>query len=445
MNTTFIVKRHYFTLCFCIFCFAFLQAQQKVELPNIIYIMADDMGYADLSCYGQKHYQTPHLDQLASEGMRFTNAYATTPVCTPTRVAFMTGRYPARLTVGLYEPIAEGTKDSLVGLSPAVPSIAQLLHKAGYQTMLVGKWHLGYKPEFSPMANGFDYFFGFHAGATDYITHKNQRGADDLYENDKPVHKEGYLTDLLAAKAVELIKAPHQQPFFLALMFNAPHWPWEARGDQPYADTMRWTQGGSATTYAKMVEALDDAVGSVMKALDDAGLAKETVVIFTSDNGGEKLSDMGPYKGKKMQLWEGGIREPAFIRWPGKIPARSTNDQVVTTMDWTASILALAGAKADAKFPLDGMNIIPICLGQMKPVDRTLYWRVFQRNQNKAMREGKWKYLQDEKGVEYLFDLNTDPTEKNDVKGKNKQVFERLKTKYRQWEASMLKPIPLGG
>ena len=438
-----VLKQNCFFLLLFTLCFLNTQAQKNSH-PNIIYILADDLGYADLSCYGRKDYQTPHLDKLAAEGMRFTNAYASAPVCTPTRVAFMTGRYPARLTVGLYEPIAEGSMDSVVGLSSSVPSIAQLLHKAGYETSLIGKWHLGYKPEFSPIANGFDYFFGFHAGATDYISHKNQRGKDDLYENDKPVKKEGYLTDLLAEKAVELIKAPHTKPFFMALTFNAPHWPWEARGDKAYPDTTSWSSGGSAAIYGKMVQAFDDAVGLVLKALDDANLARQTVVIFTSDNGGEKFSDMGPYKGKKMDLWEGGIREPAFIRWPGKISANASTNQVVTTNDWTASILALAGAKADPKFPLDGVNIIPVFLGQKKPFNRTLYWRVSQRNQNKAMRDGKWKWLQDEKGVEYLFDLETDPFEQHNLKEKEKDEFKKLKKMYQKWEASMLTPILLG-
>jgi arylsulfatase A-like enzyme len=427
-----------------IFCFYVVNAQKKTTRPNIIYMMADDLGFADLSCYGRKDYKTPNLDKLASEGMRFNNAYATAPVCTPTRVAFMTGRYPARLKVGLYEPIAEGSKDSLVGLSSSIPSVARLMHTAGYETLLIGKWHLGYKPEFSPMANGFDYFFGFHAGATDYISHKSQTGADDLYENDQLIHKEGYITDLFSDKAVELIKSKHKKPFFLALTFNAPHWPWQARGDKPYPDTLSWVKGGSKQTYAKMMEALDDAVGNILKALDDAGIAKETVVIFTSDNGGERYSDNGMYKGGKMNLWEGGIREPAFIRWPEKIKPNTSTEQVVATMDWTATILALGMAKADPRFPLDGMNIMPIVLGQKKPVDRTLYWRVFQRNQNKAMRDGKWKYLQDEKENEYLFDLEADPAENKNVKEQYKDVFEKLKKKYQQWEATMLKPIPLG-
>ena len=430
--------KNFFVLVFS-FSAIFTNAQTR---PNIIYMMADDLGYADLSCYGRKDYQTPNLDKLAAEGVKFMNAYAAAPVCTPTRVAFMTGRYPARLTVGLYEPIAESHKDSMVGLSPEIPSMASRLKKSGYETNLVGKWHLGYQPRYSPMRNGFDYFYGFHAGAIDYISH-----TDDLYENEKPIHKEGYLTDIWADKTVEIINKHHSKPFFIAVMFNAPHWPWQGPGDKAYpgARFENWTGGGSPAIYANMVKSLDDAVGKIVKAVDDAGLSNNTVIIFTSDNGGERFSDNGIYKGSKMQLWEGGIREPAFIRWPGKIKENTVTNQVTTTMDWTATILSLARAKQNPKFPLDGMDIMPVIMGKKKEADRTLYWRIFQRKKNKAMREGKWKYLQDEKGNEYLFDLASDPTESNDLKEKEPQVFQKLKQKYAAWEKTVLKPIPLAG
>ena len=426
-------------LVLSIFDSTILIAQKKDSRPNIIYIMTDDMGYADLSCYGRKDYQTPNLDKLCSQGVKFLNAYATAPVCTPTRVAFMTGRYPARLYVGLYEPIAEGHKDSLVGLTPATPSIASLMKKAGYETYLVGKWHLGYQVECSPNRNGFDYFYGFHAGAIDYISHSN-----DLYENETKIEQPGYTTDLWADKAVDLINKKHSKPFFLSVMFNAPHWPWQVPGDKPYpAGFDNWTKGGSPEVYASMMKSLDSAVGRIIKAVDDKKLSNNTVIIFTSDNGGERYSDNGIYKGAKMSLWEGGIREPAFVRWPGKIKENSITSQVMTTMDWTATILSLGGAKPEPKFPLDGIDIMPVLLGKKKEVDRTLYWRIFQRKQNKALRDGKWKWLQDEKGNEYLFDLTNDPKESNDLKEKYKDVFQNLKKKYQQWESIMLKPIPL--
>jgi len=423
-------------LFFFIFSATILSAQTR---PNIIYMMADDLGYADLSCYGRKDYQTPNLDKLCAQGVKFMNAYANAPVCTPTRVAFMTGRYPARLEVGLYEPIAEGHKDSMIGLSPKNPTIGNLLKKAGYETYLVGKWHLGYQPEFSPNKNGFDYFFGFHAGAIDYISHSN-----DLYENETAIHRDGYTTDLWADKAIGIINQKHSKPFFLDVMFNAPRWPWQGPGDKPYPDTMNWTKGGSPAIYAAMMKSLDDAVGRIVKAIDDLKQSNNTVIIFTSDNGGERYSDNGIYKGAKMSLWEGGIREPAFVRWPGKIKENSVTNQVATTFDWTATILSLAEANEDPKFPLDGIDIMPVMLGEKKEMNRTLYWRIFQRNKHKAMREGKWKYLQDEKGNEYLFDLPEDPAEKNNLKDIHPDVFNKLKNEYSAWEKTMLEPIPLG-
>ena|SRR5436189_2011625 len=434
------MRRNIFILLFS-FSFNFLSAQKDAR-PNIIYIMTDDLGYADLSCYGRKDYQTPNLDKLCAQGVKFMNAYAAAPVCTPTRVAFITGRYPARLTVGLYEPIAD---DSLVGLTSETPSIATLLKKAGYETYLVGKWHLGYQPEHTPNKNGFDYFFGFKSGATEYISHTAFRGEPDLYENDKPIEKSGYITDILGEKAIEVIKQRHQKPFFLSLMFSAPHWPWQAPGDKPVApgNGTEWSKGGSPQVYAAMMKSLDDAVGNVVKAIDDLNLSNNTVIIFTSDNGGEKFSDNGIYKGGKMQLWEGGIREPAFVRWTGKLKEASITTQVSTTMDWTATILALAGARADKNFPLDGIDLMPVLTGEKTEVPRTLYWRIFQRRKHYAIRDGSWKWLRDEKGEEYLFDLSVDPSEKNNIKEKFPDAFLKLKNKFIAWEKTVLAPIPL--
>ncbi len=419
-----------------LFCNFAALAQHR---PNIIYIMADDLGYADLSGYGRRDYQTPHLDKLAADGVKFANAYASAPVCTPSRVAFYTGRYPARLQVGLYEPIAEGKNDSLVGLSPNNLSIGKILRRAGYSTYLVGKWHLGYKNDFSPNRNGFDYFFGFHAGAMDYISHSN-----DLYENETPIEVSGYATELWADKAVQLISKKHTQPYFLAVMFNAPHWPWQKPGDKPYpAGIENWTKGGSASIYAAMMKSLDDAVGRIVQAVDQSGERKNTLIIFTSDNGGERFSDNGPYKGSKMTLWEGGIREPAFVRWPGVIKPNTHSNQVITTFDWTSTFAALATAKSPNYFQFDGMDIMPVILGKQKEKDRTLYWRIYQRRKNKAVRDGDWKYLQDEKGNEYLFNLAKDPTEQKNLKDKNKPIFLKLKKQMSQWERRMLTPIPL--
>jgi arylsulfatase A-like enzyme len=424
-----------------IFCFAPCRAQ--VKKPNIIYIMADDLGFADLSSYGRKDYQTPNIDKLAKSGMNFPNAYAAAPVCTPTRTAFITGRYPARTPVGLREPLDWSHRDSAVGLITEYPSMARALHNVGYETFLVGKWHLGFLPEYSPMKHGFDYFYGIHGGGIDYVSHRSPDKDIDLFENDRPIEKEGYLTDILSAKAVELIRKKHDKPFFLAMMFNAPHWPWQSPGDPAYPDTMGWKKGGSRDTYGKMMKSLDDAVGRIIQALKDQELDKNTLIIFTSDNGGERYSDMGPYKGEKMTLWEGGIRVPAMMYWPGRIKAGTTSLQPVITMDWTATILALAGTTLPGNIQTDGMDMLPVATGNKSVQSRTFYWRIFQRNKQKAMRDGDWKYFQDENGNEFLFNLAKDPTEKDNIKDINKDDFSRLKKKYLDWEKQKLKPVPL--
>jgi arylsulfatase A-like enzyme len=413
----------------------------RSQRPNIIYIMTDDMGYGDLSGYGRKDYRTPNMDKLASQGIKFVNAYAAASLCTPTRTAFMTGRYPARTPVGLIEPLTGGKRDTAIGLTTEYPSVATFMKAAGYQTALIGKWHLGSRPQHSPVKNGFEYFFGIHSGAADYTSHKGYGGQPDLYENDTLVFREGYLTDLFSGKAIEFIRQKHDKPFFLEIAFNAPHWPWQGPGDKPYDDSTDFRNGGSPAVYAAMMKSLDDAVGNILNALDEEKLSAQTLVIFTNDNGGEKFSDNGGLAKAKGSLWEGGIRVPAFVRWPGKIDPGTTTQQVAITMDWTKTILSAGGADSNKDFPLDGVDLLPVLTGDNKNIDRTLYWRTFQRNKQKAVREGNWKYLQDENG-EYLFDLVTDPGEKNDLKVKEEIIFNRLKEKFAGWEKTVLQPVP---
>ncbi|MEO5564865.1 MAG: sulfatase-like hydrolase/transferase, partial [Chitinophagaceae bacterium] len=323
-------SRIFFIISITIVLCLHMQAQK----PNIVYIMTDDMGYGDLSSYGRKDYTTPNLDRLASQGIKFTNAYSAAPLCTPARAAFMTGRYPARTPVGLMEPLVSSKRDSAIGLTADYPSVATLLQTAGYKTALIGKWHLGFLPASSPNKNGFDYFFGIHSGAADYISHKGDGGSHDLYENDKMVYPKGYMTDLIAEKAIDFLMQKHTTPFFVSINFTAPHWPWQGPDDKPYPDTVDFRSGGSPATYAQMMKKLDDAVGSIMKTLDNGQFAN-TIVIFTNDNGGERYSDHGGLASSKSYLWEGGIKVPAFVRWPGKIKPGSTTKQLAVTMDWT--------------------------------------------------------------------------------------------------------------
>ena len=401
--------------------------------PNILFILADDLGYGDLSCYGRPDYQTPVLDGLARQGMKFMSAYAAAPVCTPTRVAFATGRYPQRLEVGLREPLTDPKAEIDIGLPSSQPTVASRLKASGYDTALVGKWHLGWKPEFGPNRHGYDEFFGILSGAADYFTHSG-----DLWENLTPVERVGYLTDLLSDRAIQYIQRPHRQPFYLSLHYTAPHSPWEgpedvAIGHQDHGGGPMIV-GGSLKIYASMMKSMDAGIGRVLRAVSRAGAERNTLVIFTSDNGGERYSFNWPFSFQKGHLWEGGLRVPAIVRWPGVVPAGRSTEQAAITMDWTATILAAGGATADPSYPLDGEDLLPICSGAKAPHERTLFWRTVLRD---AARSGAWKYLK-ESGNEHLFDVVQDPGEKNELREKHPDVFARLKGQFLAWNAQML-------
>jgi arylsulfatase A-like enzyme len=412
--------------------------------PNVLFILADDLGYGDLSCYGRPDYATPVLDGLARQGLKFMSAYAAAPVCTPTRCAFHTGRYPQRLDVGLQEPLtlASGTE---IGLPASHPTIASLLKKNGYDTALIGKWHLGWKPEFGPNQHGYDEFFGILSGAADYFTHTasdapggGNKGGKDLWENLAPIERVGYLTDLLSDRAVQYLTRPRSKPFYLSLHYTAPHSPWEGPEDAAIGHSDHgqgpMIDGGSLKIYAAMMKSMDAGIGRVLQALRRANLDRRTLVIFTSDNGGERYSYNWPFSFQKNFLWEGGIRVPAIVRWPGVVPAGRTTEQAAVTMDWTATILAASGTAADSAYALDGEDLLPVCMGTQAVHDRTLFWRTRTRD---AARVGTWKYLKDS-GTERLFDLSIDPGEKSDLKAKQPRLFDDIKQQYLAWNAEML-------
>jgi arylsulfatase A-like enzyme len=281
--------------------------------------MADDLGYADVSCYGQRDYTTPNIDRLALEGLKFTQGYANSAVCSPTRTALITGRYQYRLAAGLEETInLQSPKNA--GLPPGHPTLPSLLKKVGYTTTLVGKWHLGFLPDFSPLKSGYDHFFGIWGGASDYFNHGPSSPAP-LYEDEVPVERHGYMTNLLGDRAVQTVEAyaRSKEPFLLSLHFTAPHWPWEGPDDEAESKRikgrLRHYDGGTQKTYITMVQSLDANIGRVLQALDVQGLAESTIVIFTSDNGGERFSKIWPFSGMKSELLEGGVRIPAIVRW----------------------------------------------------------------------------------------------------------------------------------
>jgi arylsulfatase A-like enzyme len=413
--------------------------------PNIVFIMADDLGYADVSCYGQRDYTTPHIDRLAREGLRFTQGYANSPVCSATRVALITGRYQYRLAAGLEEPINASTPKG-IGLPPSHPTLPSLLKRSGYQTALVGKWHLGFLPEFSPLKSGYDDFFGIYGGAADYFNHGSGAGshganASQLHEGEVAIERQGYMTDLLGDRAVRVIDgfARSKEPFLLSLHFTAPHWPWEGPDDEAESKRIRdlfHRDGGTQKIYAAMVRSLDDNIGRVLQALDGHGLAADTIVVFTSDNGGERFSNNWPFTGMKQELLEGGVRVPSILRWPRRVSAGAVSEQVMITMDWFATLLAAAGAKPDPAYPADGEDLGPIASGGAPPRPRKLYWR-YKAGAQRAVRDGDWKYLRIA-GNEFLFDIAKDPRERANLKNRHQDVFDRLKSAWEAWNESML-------
>ena len=408
--------------------------------PNIVFIMADDLGYADVSCYGRPDFSTPSIDRLAGEGLRFTQAYANSAVCSASRVALITGMYQYRLTIGLEEPLT--TRKA--GLAPTQPTLPSLLGKVGYQSALIGKWHLGRLPDFGPLQSGYDHFFGFRGGALDYFTHRYgppTSDTEDLWDDDTKVQRPGYLTDLLGARAVEVVDgfAKSGRPFLVSLHFNAPHWPWEAPGDEAEAQhlsRLSHFDGGTQRTYQQMIQQMDLQIGRVLQAHDANGAASNTIVIFTSDNGGERYAATWPFTGRKTELLEGGIRIPSVIRWPGHVRPGSVSDQVIIHMDWFPTLLAAVGTAPDPAYPPDGINLMPWLTQVAAPTPRKLYWRYKYADQQ-AARDGDWKYLKILDNT-FLFDVVKDPMERANLKERHKDVYDRLVAQWNDWNATML-------
>ena len=413
--------------------------------PNIIFIMADDLGYADIGCCGHPELSTPNIDRIAARGIRFTQGYANSAVCSATRLALITGRYQYRLPLGLEEPLAGKTD---VGLPPDHPTLPSLLHQSGYATALVGKWHLGVPPNFGPLKSGYQQFYGIRSGAIDYYTHLNARGAHDLWDNDTPVHANGYLTDLLGDRAVAVINdhaSSGATPLLLSLHFNAPHWPWEGPGDRVESERLRGSNlrhydGGTQRTYYRMIEAMDRQIGRVLQALDTHSLADDTIVIFTSDNGGERFSDTWPFTGIKTELLEGGLRVPTLICWPARIPARQVSDQVVITMDWFPTLLEAANVASAPTHPPDGISLLPMLTGQQAFVPRKLFWR-YKTNAQRAMRDGEYKYLKI-RANNFLFNVVADPRERANLWDRDPEKANQMLEEWQSWNATMLPESP---
>lgn len=413
--------------------------------PNVVLIMTDDAGYGDTGSYGAPDIRTPNIDSLARDGVKLTDFYANAMSCTPTRVGLISGRYQQRYGMEFVIP-APGLAGADRGLPPLRHSLPLLMKQNGYATALIGKWHLGYRPQFSPLAHGFEVFFGYKSAAIDYYTHQTVRPGEgaqfgepqpDLWDGDKPATEDGYMTDLITRRSLDFINRNAARPFFIDVAYSAPHSPFQppggARGNgHGHAQPER-------ADYVAMMERVDRGVGEILQTLRSLRLDRNTIVIFTNDNGGVWLSHNAPLFHRKFSAWEGGIRVPALLRWPGRIPAGTVSAQAGITMDLTASILAATGAAVPPDARLEGINLFPVLEKKAPPVERTLFWRTagpppVNMNQ-KAVRSGEWKLIVDGAPARtFLFNVKTDPGERQDWFARRPDLVQRLQRLLQEWE-----------
>ena len=435
---------------FAVFGIVFNSAEAAPAQPNIIFILADDMGHADLACYGAPDAKTPNIDQLAADGVRFTQAYAMGPECSPSRTSILTGRYPQRVgglecaigtgNVGRYDDAERLAEKSDLGLPVDYATLAPTLKAKGYATAIFGKWHMGYEPKFSPLYQGFDEFTGFLGGNVSYFRHIELSDLPAYYEGRKPVEREGYLTHLITDDAVDFLQrqvpgASGERPFFLYVPHASPHFPFQGpNGDTGKAPTAEEWMAGTRKTYVEMLENLDMEVGRLLTALKKSGRADNTLVVFASDHGAMKPGLNTPFRDYKGTLFEGGIRVPLIARWPGKLKPGAESDQVATLMDLTHSFLRIGGADPATLRNLDGIDILKHVESSAKNFDRTLFWRARRGDRTwKAMRDGSDKYVTKTEGGKtefWMFNLANDPEEEISLK----TDFATFETKLAEWE-----------
>jgi arylsulfatase A-like enzyme len=427
--------------------------------PNIVFLLADDLGYGDLGCYGAADIRTPVIDRLARTGVRFTNFYSNGPECSPTRAGLLTGRYQQRVgglecaigngNVGRYDDAIRLRAAHDLGLPVEETSIARLLKNVGYATGIVGKWHLGYEPKFAPNLHGFDHAFVSLGGGMDYFHHVEEPPVytSVLQLNGRPIRRDGYFTDLIADEAERFIADNRTRPFFLYVPFTAPHAPFQGPDDrqpQPLpADSPLWKQpNGPPLVYAAMIERMDAAIGRILATLENHGIAGRTLVIFHSDNGGTASARHSGLRNIKGTTFEGGIRVPCIVRWPNVLPEETTTAQAAITMDLTTSIARIAGAKPAAGRAFDGIDILARLAGRQPEIPRTLFWRN-RRGESawKAVRDGSLKYVLrtvgDKTSVEGLFDLDSDRGEASDLLAARPADAARLRQLLATWEETV--------
>lgn len=425
-------------------------ALAQVRPPNIVVIVADDMGYADVGFQGSKDIPTPNLDALAAGGIRFSDAYVSGPYCGPTRAGLLTGRYPQRFGHEFNIGITAAHRDA--GLPLEERTLADHLKAAGYRTALIGKWHLGMAPQYFPTRRGFDEFFGFLAGAHSYVALGSEN--NPIYDGTERATSTTYLTDTLASRAVEFIARNRSRPFFLYLAFNAVHAPLQA--PEKYVARFAHVANGRRRTYAAMLSAMDDGIGRTVAALHDNGLEENTLVFFFSDNGGPLGPPGGngsrndPLRGQKAQTFEGGIRVPFVIRWKGRLPAGRTYSRPIIQLDVLPTALAAAGIAARPEWKLDGVNLLPFLTGSANGAPHaSLFWRL---GGNLAVRSGDWKLVKSYQGGAsddpakstldgaQLFNLASDIGEQHDLASARPDKVRELRAAWLHWAEEIARP-----
>jgi len=416
-----------------------------VSNPNIVLIVADDLGYGDIGCYGSEINKTPHIDALAGTGLRFTDFHSAGPMCTPTRAAMLTGLYQQRFG-RLFDGPLNGLEDRETGLPLEAVTIAEVLKRRGYITACFGKWHLGFQPPWLPPDQGFDEFRGLGSGDGDHHTQINRWGREDWWYNNKIEMTEGYTAELLTQYSVDFIERHCDEPFFLYVPHLAIHFPWQGPDDPPHRQkgqnykNDKWgiiPDRGNVSPHVKaMVESVDKSVGEIVAALDRSKLRDNTLLVFTSDNGGyltygsdfKNISSNGPLRDQKGSIYEGGHRVPMIISWPGVVSAEETGD-VAHSIDLMPTFAALAGITTE-DLSFDGIDLSPKLLRGERLPDRQLFWRA---GSDRAVRSGPWKLCVAENGTE-LFNLNRDLGEKNDISVQEPGLVKKLVHDWEDWE-----------
>lgn len=413
------------------FLFSATSLAAEKQPPNVVLIMCDDLGYGDLGYTGAEDIKTPNIDQLAAEGIEFTNYYASAPTSSPTRCALMTGRYQARFK-NLEAAFHMGVNH--IGLPENEETLGRAFQRNGYHTALIGKWHLGGLPHQVPTQQGFDYFTGFLSGNIDYFTHQEKNGTHDLFEQEKAISSKEYMTDFIADRSIRYIQEYKNKPFLLYVAFNAPHWPYQGPDDGPcMADGTDWMQG-SRERLVSMIEHTDKRIGDILRELKKNQLDENTIVIFTSDNGGDKFARNKPFSGSKGLIREGGIRVPLIFSWKENIKDPFKSNVPLITMDITTTLLQLTNTPFKEK--TDGTTFYPLSSEQNRDLqNRPLFWRNGAKKQD-AVRLGDFKMLF-EKGKYHLYNLTTDPEEAENIADLYPDKLQELQKLYNQWEAEM--------